>query len=970
MLWRFGDAGEVSVTGTAAAAAIPLTVAEYASAIVEVGGGQFTSRFSEDGRNYFASLYGAPFAAIDQLIPEFRGRNNPSILIADPVGTLAADSGRWLSLYARAVMPAGKLNCTICVPVRPRPGKPPKPLLFQPPQQVLIKDWRKHVRDLGGPPEVLILYVSGAFDEVLEMVADACLLADGRKVLLACSSQLDALLVRHLFQAKGSEVSEVFAFELSNKTAQDLSTGAWWFSAIPPDPQQPEPPAPADLAQMRASFDRYRRQFEQVSRKEDADAIAQLYATRQSDLVDGKPIRAVRLSPTSGIDLDSGRFFSRERNHHDENFAWDEENIAPSGLSLAPQRDSQGTDGEDRLELALWLGRIAEQNDELDFCEADTDSALIGDEESDSAEQIQADPASSNQEGGDAPAASPEAMVLPPQAPRADPQQKRRSRISRAAGTVNVLALAALMGREGTDPEFTFNTARARILTWLGSKGFGFADPSRNSQVELPDGEVSIETDGASIWAIRFDDRRSMEDGAIWRVEATLLGKPVPAIGLRLIQIRSSEDAPPPVASGVPQVVATIAKEVGLEDAGATLLNSALRLSGNDRAVWLARLLLNPNRTQPVIVFSGDVDASADRLAARLAGVAHVVCVDSRISGQLIRAFGRDLSVFGNAVRLYRPGFDANTEPHQHPLWTLKGKQLPKWLATDIFEEACAISLEAGDLDDRAPSFQMVRSHLAEQRLSSSEQRLAALRQQAENIASSKDEQIEKLREIRTELEVALAEYKAKADEIGAISEQLRGELLATRRERDTALEEARQLRFQLDNRWVDPDAEYGDSEEQTEYPDSWDHLEAWVEVYCDDKLILHPMAAKAARESPFKDIPLAYKAMEYLVRYYIPMRTRDASDTDAYVRNRQALDELGLEESDVGTAQDMKRYKKEYRRQYDGKEITLDRHLKRGVGFGGEHQFRLYFHYDEAAAKVIVGHMPTHLTNRLTHNG
>ena len=47
----------------------------------------------------------------------------------------------------------------------------------------------------------------------------------------------------------------------------------------------------------------------------------------------------------------------------------------------------------------------------------------------------------------DAPTAPPEA-TLPPQPPRVDTKQKRRSRISRAAGTVNVLALAALMGRE------------------------------------------------------------------------------------------------------------------------------------------------------------------------------------------------------------------------------------------------------------------------------------------------------------------------------------------------------------------------------------------------------------------------------------------------------------------------------------------------------------------------------------------
>lgn len=109
---------------------------------------------------------------------------------------------------------------------------------------------------------------------------------------------------------------------------------------------------------------------------------------------------------------------------------------------------------------------------------------------------------------------------------------------------------------------------------------------------------------------------------------------------------------------------------------------------------------------------------------------------------------------------------------------------------------------------------------------------------------------------------------------------------------------------------------------------------------------------------------------MDYLVRYYVPMRTHNADDTEAYLRSKQALAELGLEEFDVGTADEIKHYKQEYKQRYDGREVTLVRHLKRGAGFGGELQFRPYFYYDDKAEKVLVGHMPTHLTNRLTHNG
>jgi hypothetical protein len=371
-----------------------------------------------------------------------------------------------------------------------------------------------------------------------------------------------------------------------------------------------------------------------------------------------------------------------------------------------------------------------------------------------------------------------------------------------------------------------------------------------------------------------------------------------------------------------------------------------------------------------VIVIVGDIDASAERLAKRLTGVAHVVCIDAAVSQQLIRRLGRERSVYGHAVRLYRPGFATDADPYQHPVFPLKSRQLSKWLVNDLFEEACAISLEAEDLDDRVPSFQIIRQHLAEQRLRSSEERLVMLREQANNAAASKDEQINKLQAIRTELESALAEHRAKATELAAQAAELQEELRATRRERDEAREELRRSRYQFHAQWNEEETPESEAANESYHPDTWDELEEWVDIYGDDKLVLLPSAAKAARESPFKNIPLAYKALEYLARYYVPMRTRDKDDPAPYQASQRALAEQGLELSAVGSALDDHRYKQDYRRQYEGRDIWLDQHLKAGIGFDPASLFRLYFWYDADAAKVIVGHLPTHLTNRTTHSG
>jgi hypothetical protein len=947
------------------------TVMDYADAIRRVGAGQFTSRFSEKGQRLFASFYGAPFFALSRLAPEAIESLGANLLLVTPDLSLAADGGRWLSLYARTHKPAQKFNLTVCVPAKPPGGKAPKPLLFQPPQQVLIKNWRKHLEALDTPPEVLVFQPLG-FDDLESATETFRRHAAGCKVLLSCHSLLDALVSRRLLDSLCFQTSDIIGFPVAHDEPQHHASGAWWFSAVVPSGNEAAPVDPDVVEQLKQARRIFHGHLSRAKDEKDRESIAAVYATRSTDQIeDADAIKTVRILPMGGICLETGRFFSK-KGDGDSGFCWEEKVFCADLLAAFPAEDPTRTQHEDRLAVMLWLAKAmtAEARCDEPVLSAGDDAQPAGPA---TEAEVSAEPDSP-------PALSPTvgAEPLGPVAPESIPQvgigptdtpALKRSRLSRSAGTVNVLAVAAMLGKTGLASAPAFEKAKRQILDWLVNKGFKALDSAGNHHVEHIYGEVTIETDDQGIWAMRFDDRRSMEDGAIWRVEITLLGQGAAAIGLRMAQVRSSEDAPPPVASGVPGVVARIAQHIGLQDAGVALVGTAQRLKGSD-ALWFRQLLLNPHRSQPVIVVSGSVDQSADRLARRLAGVAHVVRIDNALSDSLIRSFGRDRSVYGNAVRLYRPGFTSDADIYQHPIYPLKGTLLPKWLANDLFEQACAISLEIGDLEERAPSFQTIRNLLAEGRQRASEQRLAELRRKTESIASSAEEKIGQLQAINRELEAALSEQKVQNKHLLERAAQADSELQATRQERNAALEEVRQLKFQISNQWNEVEIGYAENDDQVEYPDNWDDLETWVELYGQNRLVLHPKAAKAARESPFKDISLAYKAMDYLVRYYIPMRTRTTDDSDAYQRSKQALAELGLEESDVGTADEIKRYKQEYKRQYEGREVTLDRHLKRGVGFGGDFQFRLYFYYDDVTEKVLVGHLPTHLTNRLTHNG
>lgn len=945
--------------------AFPNTVSEFVAAIANFPGGRFTEGFREDGRRMFASLYGAPFFALNQFSESSLHNVGASIVVADPGGMLGADGGRWLSLYSK-VASSTKFACTVCVNSRPQSLKPPKPLLFQPPQQVLIKSWVKHLLDLDSPPGAFLLYVPDGFDEIEAAVNALCEHTQGRMTLLATHSRAEAALVQWLLRQRGCKTSEIVGFQKDKDAPQDFAAGAWWLSTVPPEAVQQAPLVGEARDALARAYSFFRGHIRCAKGREAAGKMAAVFAKRTIETIAGEEnIRAVRLSPLGGIALASGRFFSKPT--EDAELDWEEHSIDSDLLAEVPEEAAEFTADENHCRLMEWVAKSC--------LEEHRRSTAKGHDPSSLEDAVPAQPTQeASQESATATPVSPQvAKPAPDKEVTAPPAEDaairpRRSRLSRNAGTVNVLALAAMLGKPGHSSPKSFDAARSRILTWLGSKGFAVSNASANSHTELPDGELTIETDGHSIWAMRFDDRRSMEDGAIWRVEATLLGSATsPALSLRLIQVRSSEDAPPPVASGVPAVVASIAKDVGLQDAGAALRNNAVRINGPKDAAWLSDLLLNAHRSQPVILISGDVDASADRLAARLAGVAHVVSVDRAASNQLILQFGRDRAVFGSAVRLYRPGFNADSNPYQHPIWALKGTQLPKWMTNDIFEEACAISLEVGDLDDRAPSFQTVRNLLSEQRMADSEKRLRALREQAESQASTAEERIKQLEAIRIEQDSALEAYKTEIRQLSEQVKQLRSELQTTRRERDEALEEARQLRYQINNQWVEETIN-GSDQDEPYYPDNWDELELWVDEYGEGKLVLHEKALKAVKSSPFKDIPFAYKALEYLVRYFVPMKQRAPDDDALFQAEVDALKELGLEREPVGEALNNHRYKQSYRRLYEGKTIWLDDHLKWGGGFDPATLFRLYFHYDEASGKVIVGHLTTHLPNSLTH--
>lgn len=940
---------------------LPGDVMEYVAALVELPAASFYNRVPIEARCETAAMFAAPFFALSALAPELLDKPTATVVLGGNVRDLTAEGGRWLTLFSRIFQPECKLAFSICAPGRAAGLNRIKPLFIQPPQKILKRPWTELLANDSQPPDAVLIYGPNAYNDIWNLVMSGVLDDASRRCALLWTghSEADLLIVCAMLRGRRFKVSDPTPFcdSLVDQNPP-LRAGAWWIRIYASDGENLRGLSREEGMSFHNCFSGYRRFMDLATDEPSELGVANSFGMSADVTVDGQPVQTILASPVFGMERTTGRIFQC---NNDKTLSWQGSKVSLEVLNLEPEDDPARTPGENRYQRMAWVSRALDEGmDDAVFYGPTGD--VLSDGRAPEAPDVLEPPATS--------AVTTVAVEIEaaPQSPAQVVRFRKRARLPRGAGLCNVLAVTARLGRPNSEPGKSFTEARQEIAAWLSQKGFDIDLDRSSFAQESADGEVSVESNGDTLWSLRFDDRSQMASGAFWRVETTLLGGDgIAAIGLRVVQVRQSELAPVPLP-GVPKVIASIANKIGLHEAGATLRSSAWRATTESEIEQLFVLLENQERLQPVIVISttGDnsADTSGDRLASRLAGVAHVVCIEHGGAAALINHFGRSRATFGNAARLYQPGFSRQADPLQHPLWTFDQLPLPARIVNELAEEACIIGIQSDDLDERVPSFQEVRKLIADARM-------RAAVQQTQELASSAEEERIRQQIVRREIEGQLQNYKIENQELLVTNRKLRGEQDAVLAERDEALNENRRLNYQLKALRLSgrgqpvPEEDDGQS-----YPDTWDKLEAWVECYGNDRLVLMPQAAKAARKSAFVDIPFAYRVLEFLVQHYVPLRMRDQDDDETRRDYEAALASLGAELSPVGMAVDQKQYKQEYRRRYDGKDIKLDLHVKSGVGFTPATLFRLYFWYDSTNEQVVVGHLPSHLTNRITHSG
>lgn len=539
----------------------------------------------------------------------------------------------------------------------------------------------------------------------------------------------------------------------------------------------------------------------------------------------------------------------------------------------------------------------------------------------------------------------------------------------RVLGTMSVVAtVAGTLGHldPTLSPSDTAEVARHAVLAWLRSdKGLPLPDPLDDVfQIDLPD--ATVLTDAVpGLWTLRYDDRDRAVPGRTWRTEVVIGTTPERAFAsMRLVRVSPSPEDTSSTSASIPRLVSRVAARIGLSDAGVPLRADPWVIASEDGIEALMRLLLDPARLQPVLVVTSrdpswiGVAAESGALAAKLHGFAHLVVVHPSMTFTLSRELGRPLSVFGDACRLYRPGFTADDDAHSNPLFLRRGDTPPRPLVSRIVQTAATLA-PSRVTEEEVPTFAFARALMARSRQAPpspaqsfpSVERVQVLEQSILALTAERDTWQQSYGELD-------AMARSREDELLLDRESLREEIARLRSQNF-------HLRAQNDQLRVTIARKAGAEPTPVTYPDTWDVLETWAADVLGDDVVLSNKAVRAARKSPFQNIPLAYQALHLLKDWYLPMRLDRTPETvEAFAARCR---ELALEISDTGQAVDDRRFKESYRVTWMGRTYKLDQHVSGSSSRDRSLQFRLYFAFDQEQGTIIVGAFPEHMENSLT---
>lgn len=523
-----------------------------------------------------------------------------------------------------------------------------------------------------------------------------------------------------------------------------------------------------------------------------------------------------------------------------------------------------------------------------------------------------------------------------------------------------------LLTFESDDPEKMFRAIQKEALQWLAKRAGRLLpkhawDGDSFELLEAGAQPVSvIALDDPKYWCFRISDADRSVPRRSWVTESGILldgNKALFGCRLQCVALGESPEFDATIPGIVMQVVSNHAAFLDEH----RVSQKAWAINSDNGVDSLVDLLENRGRTRPVIVVAlGDDDGNdghgivnADEIARLTLGAAHVVTLTTDAAYALTDKVGKEFSVFRQAVRTYRPGFDSfEDSPTDHPValprniaeWTEGGaKGFQRFLVERVLRD----TVVGVDIYRELPSFADIHAKALSQKRAKA------------SMAGASDKEL---------LSIALEENDSLRRKLEDEKETYDGLLLSAENERkqiDAERVQARNEIRSMEARLMHLESALSESgrREDVPIPDSFEGLEGWCNNYLSGKVHVVSRAFRTASKSDFEKPDLAYKTLLILRDYFVPMKREGGLDKkETYER---ALVEFGLEDSPSFAGPRAGEQGDEYKVNYNGRPRYLDRHIKGSNSRDERYGFRLYFFWDDETQQVVVGSFPTHLATR-----
>jgi hypothetical protein len=129
------------------------------------------------------------------------------------------------------------------------------------------------------------------------------------------------------------------------------------------------------------------------------------------------------------------------------------------------------------------------------------------------------------------------------------------------------------------------------------------------------------------------------------------------------------------------------------------------------------------------------------------------------------------------------------------------------------------------------------------------------------------------------------------------------------------------------------------------------------------ERIVIMPRAIAEGKKSVYEDHDLVFAALNLLADVYPRVRSGQLPRDELVKQCRELNLSIGgsVDPGRAGQSGD------EYFVSWRGRRRFLEQHLGKGSSRDLRHCLRIYFFFDEALQLVVVGHLPSHLTNSLT---